>query len=152
MAVIRFSVHAGQKRAICSASRLPVHEATRGELPIRSRHSLEFPRVGAGRAIGGAQWRPTSITSSTQGLHSLVFAQLTLEPFAESVNHSLGQCLSGALRPALVLADRHLDVSCEGALRGAAPRGLLRWSAEDLAREAALGLATIKRARPLLPF
>jgi hypothetical protein len=27
-----------------------------------------------------------------------------------------------------------------------ASRGLLRWSAEDLAREAALGLATIKRA------
>jgi ribosome-binding protein aMBF1 (putative translation factor) len=27
-----------------------------------------------------------------------------------------------------------------------AARGLLRWSAEDLAREAALGLATIKRA------
>jgi hypothetical protein len=27
-----------------------------------------------------------------------------------------------------------------------AARGLLRWSAEDLAREASLGLATIKRA------
>jgi ribosome-binding protein aMBF1 (putative translation factor) len=27
-----------------------------------------------------------------------------------------------------------------------AARGLLRWSAEDLAREAALGLATIRRA------
>ena len=27
-----------------------------------------------------------------------------------------------------------------------ASRGLLRWTAEDLAREAALGLATIKRA------
>jgi len=27
-----------------------------------------------------------------------------------------------------------------------ASRGLLRWSAEDLARDAALGLATIKRA------
>ena len=41
-------------------------------------------------------------------------------------------------------SNRKSNPLTSGQIRAA--RGLLRWSAEDLAREAALGLATIRRA------